>query len=384
MLRTMIDSICRVVRTLVSTLGLVALLSSVSVASLLQTFDDPTITGGEQFGFSVAIDGNNALIGAPADNTNGSAVGQAHLFDVTTGALLQTFDDPTVTVQDLFGFSVALDGNNVLVGAFGDDTNGINVGQAHLFDATTGALLQTFDDPTLTGQDHFGHSVALDGNNVLIGASRDNTNGGLVGQAHLFDATTGALLQTFDDPTVTVQDLFGSSVALDGNNVLIGAPSDDTSGSEVGQAHLFDATTGALLQTFDDPTITGADQFGFSVAIDGNNVLVGAFGDDTNGNLVGQAHLFDATTGALLQTLNDPTITTSDSFGISVALGSNNALIGASRDSTNGSSVGQAHLFSVSSVSVPEPSTILLMMIGLVWLGGLGYRSSVDRSKLTV
>ena len=64
--------------------------------------------------------------------------------------LSQTFDDPTVTTADLFGGSVAIDGNKVLVGAHGDDTNGTDVGQAFLFNATTGALLQTFNDPTVT------------------------------------------------------------------------------------------------------------------------------------------------------------------------------------------------------------------------------------------
>ena len=69
--------------------------------------------------------------------------------------LLHTFDDPTVTSSDLFGSSAAVDGNYVLIGADGDDTSGISVGQAHLFDAITGNLLQTFNDPTVTSQDFF-------------------------------------------------------------------------------------------------------------------------------------------------------------------------------------------------------------------------------------
>ena len=64
----------------------------------------------------MALDGNNVLIGARYDDTNGTDVGQAHLFDLS-GNLLQTFDDPTPTTEDLFGWSVALDGNNVLIGA---------------------------------------------------------------------------------------------------------------------------------------------------------------------------------------------------------------------------------------------------------------------------
>ncbi|MGI9457108.1 MAG: FG-GAP repeat protein, partial [Aeoliella sp.] len=73
--------------------------------------------------------------------------------------------------------------------------------------------------------------------------------------------TAGAAPQIFNDPTpspggVPEGDRFGQSVALDGNNVLLGAPYDDTNGTDVGQAHLFEATTGNLLQTFNDPTPT--------------------------------------------------------------------------------------------------------------------------------
>ena len=287
--------------------------------------------GGDRFGTSVALDGGRALIGAFGDDTRGTEVGQAHLFDAATGALLATLDDPTVTGADDFGFSVALEGDLVLIGAVGDDTQGPNVGQAHLFDATSGALLRTFDDPTVTSNDFFGSSVALHGNRVLIGARGDATQGGSVGQAHLFDSNSGALLQTFDDPTVTGGDEFGTSVALQGDRVLIGAWRDDTQGANVGQAHFFDATTGALLQTFDDPTVTAGDRFGISVALDGDRALIGAPFDDTHGTNVGQAHLFDTTTGNLLQSFDDPTVTGSDEFGTSVALQGDRVLIGASR-----------------------------------------------------
>ena len=62
-----------------------------------------------------------------------------------------------------------------------------------------------------------------------------------MGRAYLFNGLTGALSQTFIMPDVTNRDFFGSSVALDGNNVLIGAPDNDTDGEDVGRAYLFDS-----------------------------------------------------------------------------------------------------------------------------------------------
>jgi len=84
------------IQCIVAALGLTLALAAASPAAasytLSQTFDDPTVNSGDFFGESVALDGNHALIGAPFDNTQGTNVGQAHLFDVTTGALLATFD----------------------------------------------------------------------------------------------------------------------------------------------------------------------------------------------------------------------------------------------------------------------------------------------------
>ncbi len=331
-----------------------------TTGALLQTFTDPTVTGSDQFGSSVAVDGNLVVVGAPNDNTGGSSAGQAHLFDATTGALIHTFDDPTPTGGDSFGFNVAIDGNFVLISADTDSTSDLFAGQAHLFDATTGALLRTFDDPTPAFFDRFGASVAVQGNFVLVGTPGANSS---PGQAFLFNATTGALLQTFDNPTPAVGDNFGGRVAIDGNFVVVSTPGDDTAGDDVGQAYLFDATTGALIHTFNDPTPTNGDVFGRSVAVDGNLVLVGAPFDDTAGNNVGQAYLFDATTGALLQIINDPTLTNEDLFGASVAIDGGTILIGAPEDDTDGSDVGQAHLFNFNQINQSISATLDLTLL---------------------
>jgi outer membrane protein assembly factor BamB len=356
---------------------------------LKRSFDDPTPTGGDEFGSfgAVALDGNYVLVGARFDDTQGFSVGQAHLFDAATGNLVRTFDDPTPTRQDYFGNSVALDGNQVLIGANRDDTQGNDVGQAYLFDAASGDLLQVFNDPTPTDGDWFGRSVAIDDGRVLIGARHDDTRGLDAGQAHLFDVATGNLLHTFNDPTPTGQGFFGHWVTLDGNYVLVSAVGGNEAhlfdaatghllrtftspgpgspdrfaiavaieGNNVligntGDAHLFDAATGDLLRTFDDPTPADTNRFGWSVALHGNLVLIGAVGD-MFGAGSGQAHLFDVTSGSLLQTFERPTTASFDRFGESVALHGNLVLIGAPYDGTRGRYVGQAHLFSAPPLS---------------------------------
>jgi hypothetical protein len=226
--------------------------------------------------------------------------------------LAQTFNNPTPAISDNFGNSLAISGDNALIGASGDDTGGDNAGSAYLFDITNGTLLQTFNNPTPAGGDFFGSSLAMSGNNALVGAPYDATGGVNAGSAYLFDITTGTLLQTINNPTPGGDDSFGNSVAISGNNALIGAPGDNTGGVDAGSAYLFDITTGTLLQTFNNPTpdvpaSSLGDFFGDSVAISGNNALIGAYGDNTGGDDAGSAYLFDVTTGTLLQTFNNPT-----------------------------------------------------------------------------
>ena len=319
---------------------------------LQRTFEDPVPGENDGIGLAIAMDGDRLLVGMAWDDTNGVDAGQAHLFDAETGALLMTFEDPTPAAGDGFGSSVALEGGFVLIAAHGDDTSGTDVGQAHLFDIETGALLMTFEDPTPTNADRFGRPLALDGSLALVGAAGDDTNGNDVGQAYLFDVATGALLHTLDEPTPTHLSRFGTSVAIGGGRVLIGADLDDTDGDNVGQAHLFDAGTGELLLNLADPTPTRNGSFGISVALAGRHALVGARWDSTNANNAGQAYLFDAATGELLITFDEPSPTPDHEFGASVALDGDRALISALWNDTGAANVGRVYLFDIGTGSL--------------------------------
>ena len=104
------------------------------------------------------------------------------------------------------------------------------------------------------------------------------------------------LLETINNPgpTPIADDLFGFSVAISEEHVLVGAPFDDTGATDAGSAYLFDLESGSFLQTFNNPTPEAGDQFGFSVAISEEHVLVGAHRDDTGATDAGSAYLFGA------------------------------------------------------------------------------------------
>jgi len=314
--------------------------------SLLREFLNPTPAEGDDFGISVAIVGTNVLIGAPGDDTGATNAGTAYLFDGDTGSLLKTFLNPTPATDDHFGLSVAAVGDNVLVGAPQDDTGDTDAGAAYLFNGTTGSLLQTFVNPTPAFDDQFGRSVAGISEDVLVGAFRDDTAATNSGAAYLFDASTGSLLRTLLNPSAAPFEWFGFSVAGIGDNILVGAPYRDIgAAARAGAAYLFDRTTGSLITTILNPTPASDDWFGFSVAAAFGTVLVGALFDDTGATDSGAAYVFDEKTGSLLGTFLNPTPAVDDEFGYSVAFLFGLPVVGSPNDDAGAQNAGAVHLF---------------------------------------
>ena len=344
-----------------------------NTGTLLHTFLNPAPANNGTFGDSVSLFGDLALVGARNDSTGAPFSGAAHLFDTNTGALLHTFLNPTSANGDNFGFSVSLFGDLALVGAAFDDAGSPDSGAAYLFDTNTGALLHTFLNPTPANNDNFGTSVSLFGDLALVGALNDDAGGSDSGAAYLFDTSTGALLHTFLNPTPANDD-FGASVSLFGDLALVGAFRDDTGGFESGAAYLFDTNTGALLHTFLNPTPASGDVFGISVSLFGDLALVGAAGDSTAGLRSGAAHLFDTDTGALLQTFLNPTSADFNLFGSSVSLSENGVLVGTQFGD-------EAYLF---AAAVPEPSSAiasLLLLAGGIALRHHNRKASPQESR---
>jgi hypothetical protein len=315
------------------------------------------------FGSSVALDGNFALVGAYGDDDAGSLSGSAYLFDATTGQELFKLTASDAAAGDHFGVSVALNGNRALVGADWDDDAGSLSGSAYLFDTTTGQQLAKLTAPDAALGDKFGISVALNGNIALVGAYLDNNaNGNAAGSAYVFDVSNPlapVLLHKLTASDGATSDVFGHSVSLSGNLALVGSYGDDDAGSLSGSAYLFDVTTGHELAKI-TPDDAAADQwFGISVSLSGNKALVGAYSDDEMGSSAGAAYVFDVSNP--LAPVQLEKLTASDAspfriFGREVALSGNTALVGTVNGSNAaGTTTGAAYLF-----TVPEPHSLLL------------------------
>lgn len=382
------------------------------LAGLLHAGGDPQLVASDgaaddSFGTAVDTFGSNAIVGAYQHDGKGADAGAAYLFDLLTGDETHKLEASDGEAADHFGISVGLGADYAVVGAPGDDGNGVDAGAAYLFNARNGApLAKLLADDGAAG-DGFGRAVALSGTLAVVGA-RSHQGGGAV---YVFDVLNGSQLAKLTANDGAGGDEFGHAVDISGTTVVIGARRDDDLGADSGSAYLFDALTGIELHKLLPDDGVAGDGFGYSVALEGNGVLVGAFDGAKVGVVDGAAYGFDAASGAqqaryqpddtfldgsfgfsvdvscstvvvgghsstgqtgftlgtasafrletgeLLAKVTNPSVGTGDLFGAAVTLSSFGLLIGAPRQFVGGVRVGAAHAFPTDPTLISVKAT---------------------------
>jgi len=365
------------------------------------------VTGGDQFGISVAVSGNTVVVGADGEDSStnqvnstpdesGDATGAAYVFvrNGTTWSQEAYLKASQVKNDDCFGASVAVSGDTVVVGAYLEDssTTGVNstpdqdasnIGAAYVFirSGTTWSQQAYLKASQVTDDDHFGASVAVNGDTVVVGASgEDSSTTGVnhtpnesrtnAGAAYVFVRTGSIWTQQAYLKAHQVSDFdnFGCSVAVSGDTVAVGASGEDSSttgvnplpdegASESGAAFVFvrSGTTWRQQAHLKASHVSPFDKFGASVAVSGDTVVVGAYGEDSsttgvnrkpdeNANAAGAAYVFGRNGATWTQQayLKASQVSKADVFGNAVAVSGNTVIVGANCEDSSTSGVNRA------------------------------------------
>ncbi len=312
---------------------------------------NPTPEKFDYFGRALAVIGDRVAISGYRDNTGAESAGSVYLVDGTSGAIVRAIHHPAPNPNAYFGRSLAVDGQRLVVGADGDSVGAPAGGAVYVFDSTTGDLLLTLYNPTPEANDQFGLAVAVSGNVIAVGAIGDNGGAPRAGATYLFDKITGELRATLLNPQPVEDGQFGYAVAAEGNQVLVGAPGNHSGAPASGAVYVFDSTTGALLTQVYDPFPVRRNQFGYAVVGYHGDLLVGAIGVDAGAGDAGAVYLFDGDSGELLRTLSNPTPKFLDSFGWSLATLGQRVVVGAIGDKTGSISAGSAYVLDDSFIA---------------------------------
>ncbi len=334
-----------------------------TTGTLIADIDNPNPENGDVFGNRSTIVGNDLIVSVPSDGGAGFFTGTVYIFDILTGNLKIEINNPTPQFGDSFGSSIDVIGNNLIISAPSDNTGASASGSIYIYDATTGALLHTINNPTPQFLDSFGNDIKILGNNIIVTVNNDDTGATDAGSIYIYDVNTGSLLHTINNPTPEVGDKFGRNGSLIGsgsiivdNILIVSVENDDTGATDAGSIYVYDIMTGALLQTINNPTPEAGDKFGGSSRFDAkpfqvtaNNLIVGAESDNTGATNAGSIYIYDITTGGLLHTISNPTPETDDLFGEYFLIEENTLIVSVENDNTSASNGGVVYIYDIST-----------------------------------
>ena len=312
---------------------------------------------GDEFGFYVAVDGDTAIVGAwREDAAGGSQEGAAYVFEKNQGGADNWGEVKKLVASDpeenaRFGSSVGISGDTIVVGASIQSAAADNAGAAYFFERNQGGADNWGEVKKLTASDaeagdHFGKSVAISGDTVLVGADLEDAGGTDAGAAYVFERDQGGPDNWGEVLKLTASDAenndsFGNSVSVNGDSAIVGAWLEDVDGSTLapGAAYVFHRDEGGAdnwgeVKKLSASDFERLDRFGYSVAINGDTAVVGAWSEDSGGDQAGAAYVFERDQGGADNWGEVTKLTASDAFGgaafgRSVAISANTAVVGA-------------------------------------------------------
>lgn len=311
------------------------------------------------FGYSVAISGDTIIVGELRYYLNPNVrTGAASVFvrTGTTWAMQQRLLASDGQHFDSFGFRVAISGDTAIVGAPNDDGPTADQGSAYIFVRSGSAWTQQqkLTTPVTGPTDMFGESVGISGDTVIVGKRREdigvNTNQGAV-FVFVRSGSTWTQQQRLTDSNITVGGLFGYAAAISGNTVVV-------SGVNLVYVFVRTGTTWAEQQRLTAPEVVSADSFGQSVAISDDMVIAGAYRSTISGNFAqGYAYVFQrcGTVWTRQEKLLAADGGSNDYFGWNVGISGNTAIVGAPQPTASGVPNRPGAAYVVQPVGEVEP-----------------------------
>lgn len=322
----------------------------------------------DSFGRSVSLSGGTAAVAANVDDDRGSNSGSVYVF-ARSGTIWSQQEKITAAdgaANDYYGTSVSLDGDDLAIGAYGDDDRASGAGSAYIYRRAGSVWSQQAKLTASDGAafDSFGEAVSVQGGTVLAGAGRHDERGFNSGSAYIYarSGTSWSLQAKLTAADGTTEDLFGMAVSISGDTALVGAYDDSDVSTDAGSAYVF--TRGGSVWS-QQAKLTGSDtaagaKFGRSVSVNGHTAAVGAYRDDDRGTESGSTFVFarSGTTWSQENKLTAADGAASDNFGAAVSLDGGTLLVGASQDGDNGGYSGSAYFHAICQNTTPGPMAL--------------------------
>ncbi|MBI1310266.1 hypothetical protein GC176_03085, partial [bacterium] len=363
--------------------GVLSLADSVMIGFVQQAELHAADSSADDYlGLAVSVSGDTAIVSSWMDDDNGEDSGSAYVFTRADNRWTQQakLTPDGAKAGDQFGRSVSVSGDTAVVSSSRTGT----VGAAYVFtrSGSTWAQQARLIPSDVSPGDNFGFSVSVSEDTLVASSVLDNDRGAQSGSAYVYTRSGSswsqqAKLRAADG---AAGDWFGYSVSVSGDSIVVGAARDDDAGMDSGSAYVFTRSESAWTQEakLTATDATAEDQFGFSVSIDGDTAIVGAYLDDDAGDASGSAYVFtrSGNTWSQQTKLLAADGAAGDWFGYSVSVSDDTAIVGASFDDGTADDSGSAYVFVRSGNSWTERAK--LVSTGEGFGDRLGISVSVD------
>ncbi len=344
----------------------------------------------DEFGSAVSISGNRVAVGAALDDDSGEASGSAYVYyyQGTSWVEEAKLTASDAALGDSFGGAVSISGHRVVVGAMGYDAGALSDSGSvytYRFDGTSWGDEAKLEPSFASADERFGRSVTISGNLVVVGAANEDAADSVFGSVFIYrhdGSSWSEDEELFDGGSSS---LFGRSVSISGERVVVGGPLHDGAGPSSGIAYVlregaFWAAEAKIEAS--DPAMD--DQFGNAVSIDGDVLAVGVRLDDDAGLNSGSAYIYRLIEGSWVQ---EAKIVASDAaagdlFGGDISISGDIVVVSARNNDDAGTSSGSAYVYRFDGINWIEEAKLTASDATTFW--GFGNSVSISGDVVVV
>ncbi len=324
--------------------------------NLLSTLQAPEPQPNGEFGRAVDIFDDMMIIGSPLHKAEGLRfAGEVYVFD-SDGSLQFTLQSPDPRKQGKFGIEVAIGKDVILIGESGGLKQGfLHAGAVHVY-STEGVYITTLTSPSMKHNGLFGMKITANEDYILVGEpGSTDVAPFVIGSVHVFDYDWN-LVKTIQTPEQEAQTIFGKSMAIKDDTVVIGEMWADVEGIErAGKAYRYD-TEWNHLATFQSTAPRAGGEFGRGIAIGGDLIVMGERRADVIIEKEGKAYVYDME-GNLVSTLTSPDPTVGAQFGFKVATDGEIVVVADVEGTVDGQTkAGKVHVFGLGEPAAEQPT----------------------------
>lgn len=366
-----------------------------------------------RYGNSISVENTTMVIGSwskgySSGGTFYPAAGKAYVYERDAGGNenwgeVKDLQSPVPVGSEYFGFCVDIGENIIAVGAYGNDDGASNTGKVYLYGRDVGGagnwgFIKGIQAATAGNNYNFGRWVEVTDNYLAVTSPDVNGQGKVY--IHYKDEgglNNWGLKKVLESPSPASNRLYGDETSLEGDRILVGALRDfNTNGSNSGRSYLYMKDEGGadnwgLVKTFEPAEFSSQQEYGLSVDLNGDYIIIGAEEDDEAGPNTGAAYIYNRNQGGadnwgLVNKILDCSNTGVDDFGTAVAISADRAVVGADDHDAIGDNSGAAYLYRLSPDMLQVTNITVSNSNSLVFLSGmtLSANAQVSESGQTV